>query len=90
LNDWEIDAASIRRDGDRPVDALDLIAGFHQQPGIGAEMLPCTSRRSARNYVKTALSVLNMGFMRGLSPTYMAATPAINDWVYGLVENDAY
>jgi siderophore synthetase component len=38
--------------------------------------------------VKTALSVLNMGFMRGLSPTYMAATPAINDWVYGLVEND--
>ena len=42
----------------------------------------------SRNYVKTALSVLNMGFMRGLSPTYMAATPAINDWVYGLVEND--
>lgn len=41
-----------------------------------------------RNYVKTALSVLNMGFMRGLSPTYMQATPAINDWVYGLVEND--
>jgi hypothetical protein len=40
LNDWEIDAASIRRDGDRPVDALDLIAGFHQQLGIGAEMLP--------------------------------------------------
>lgn len=42
----------------------------------------------SRHYVKTALSVLNMGFMRGLSPTYMAATPAINDWVYGLVEND--
>ena len=42
----------------------------------------------SRNYVKTALSVLNMGFMRGLSPTYMAATPAINDWVYSLVEND--
>ncbi|TCO45474.1 ferric iron reductase FhuF-like transporter [Kribbella antiqua] len=42
----------------------------------------------SRHYVKTALSVLNMGFMRGLSPTYMAATPAINDWVYRLVEND--
>ncbi|MEV5964112.1 IucA/IucC family siderophore biosynthesis protein [Kribbella sp. NPDC051952] len=42
----------------------------------------------SKHYVKTALSVLNMGFMRGLSPTYMAATPAINDWVYGLVEND--
>jgi siderophore synthetase component len=41
-----------------------------------------------RAYVKTALSVLNMGFMRGLSPTYMEKTPAINDWVYGLVEND--
>ena len=41
-----------------------------------------------QRYVKTALSVLNMGFMRGLSPTYMEATPAINDWVYGLVEND--
>ncbi|MDX2969420.1 IucA/IucC family protein [Kribbella solani] len=42
----------------------------------------------ARCYVKTALSVLNMGFMRGLSPSYMAATPAINDWVYSVVEND--
>ncbi|MGW1343700.1 IucA/IucC family protein [Kribbella sp. NPDC002412] len=42
----------------------------------------------SRHYVKTALSVLNMGFMRGLSPTYMSATPAINDWVFGLVSND--
>ncbi|WP_328518637.1 IucA/IucC family protein [Kribbella sp. NBC_00359] len=42
----------------------------------------------SKHYVKTALSVLNMGFMRGLSPTYMAATPAINDWVHGLVSND--
>ncbi|WP_433161104.1 IucA/IucC family protein [Kribbella sp. CA-247076] len=41
-----------------------------------------------RHYVKTALSVLNMGFMRGLSPAYMEKTPAINDWVYGVVEND--
>ncbi|GAA3566279.1 IucA/IucC family siderophore biosynthesis protein [Kribbella ginsengisoli] len=45
--------------------------------------------RPSRNYVKTALSVLNMGFMRGLSPAYMAKTPAINDWVHDLVENDA-
>jgi len=43
-----------------------------------------------KRYVKTALSVLNMGFMRGLSPYYMLATPAINDWVYKLVEGDAY
>jgi siderophore synthetase component len=42
----------------------------------------------SRCYVKTALSVLNMGFMRGLSPSYMAATPAINDWVHSVIAND--
>ncbi|WP_406735307.1 IucA/IucC family siderophore biosynthesis protein [Streptomyces sp. NBC_01108] len=41
-----------------------------------------------RHYVKTALSVLNMGFMRGLSAAYMEATPAINDWLAGLIEGD--
>ncbi|MFF2928408.1 IucA/IucC family protein [Streptomyces mirabilis] len=41
-----------------------------------------------KHYVKTALSVLNMGFMRGLSAAYMEATPAINDWLAELVEND--
>ena len=41
-----------------------------------------------RHYVKTALSVLNMGFLRGLSAEYMEATPAINDWLVGLVEGD--
>lgn len=40
-------------------------------------------------YVKTALSILNMGFMRGLSPYYMATTPAINEWLFELVEHDA-
>lgn len=39
-------------------------------------------------YVKTALSVLNMGFMRGLSPYYMAGTPAINAYLHQLVEAD--
>ncbi|TPV48837.1 IucA/IucC family siderophore biosynthesis protein [Pseudarthrobacter phenanthrenivorans] len=43
----------------------------------------------ARHYVKTAMSVLNMGFMRGLSPDYMKATPAINDWLRKLIESDA-
>ncbi|MFD0413960.1 IucA/IucC family protein [Streptomyces sp. NPDC127108] len=42
----------------------------------------------AKHYVKTALSVINMGFMRGLSAAYMKATPAINDWLYGLVAAD--
>ncbi|WP_433549970.1 IucA/IucC family protein [Micromonospora zamorensis] len=41
-----------------------------------------------RHYVKTALSVLNMGFMRGLSAAYMAATPAINDWLADLIAQD--
>ncbi|MCL1125412.1 IucA/IucC family siderophore biosynthesis protein [Shewanella surugensis] len=45
---------------------------------------------SHKRYVKTALSVLNMGFMRGLSAYYMRTTPAINDWVNKLVNQDDY
>ncbi|MCC2274697.1 IucA/IucC family siderophore biosynthesis protein [Streptomyces sp. ET3-23] len=41
-----------------------------------------------KHYVKTALSVLNMGFMRGLSAAYMEATPAINDWLAQLIAAD--
>ena len=41
-------------------------------------------------YVKTALSILNMGFMRGLSPLYMSCTPQINAWVAKLIESDDY
>lgn len=43
-----------------------------------------------RRYVKTALSILNMGFMRGLSPKYMSSTPAINDWIHHLLSHDRY
>ncbi|MCZ7460145.1 IucA/IucC family protein [Streptomyces sp. WMMC940] len=42
----------------------------------------------AKHYVKTAMSVINMGFMRGLSAAYMEATPAINDWLAGLIASD--
>ena len=42
----------------------------------------------ARHYVKTALSIQNMGFLRGLSPHYMRPTPAINDWVAERVRTD--
>ncbi|WP_141015128.1 GNAT family N-acetyltransferase [Nocardioides sambongensis] len=45
--------------------------------------------RPERHYVKTALAIQNMGFVRGLSPKYMEATPAINDWVARTVEADA-
>ncbi|VUD69211.1 Aerobactin synthase [Thalassocella blandensis] len=43
-----------------------------------------------KSYVKTALSILNMGFMRGLSSYYMRTTPAINTWVHQLIANDDY
>jgi len=43
-----------------------------------------------KHYVKTALSVLNMGFMRGLSSYYMRSTPAINDWLLQLIQNDTF
>ncbi|MDQ0787124.1 IucA/IucC family siderophore biosynthesis protein [Streptomyces sp. B3I8] len=46
------------------------------------------SSHPGKHYVKTALSVLNMGFMRGLSAAYMEATPAINDWLARLVNAD--
>lgn len=44
--------------------------------------------RPDRHYVKVALAIQNMGFLRGLSPAYMRATPAINDWVADLVAGD--
>ncbi|NNC23003.1 IucA/IucC family siderophore biosynthesis protein [Salinisphaera sp. USBA-960] len=44
----------------------------------------------SRCYVKMSLSILNMGFSRGLSPYYMGGTPAITDWLADLVAGDAY
>lgn len=43
-----------------------------------------------KHYVKTGISVLNMGFMRGLSPKYMLTTPAINEWLDDLISADDY
>ncbi len=43
-----------------------------------------------KRYVKMALSILNMGFMRGLSADYMANTPAINEWVHDCIQGDAF
>jgi len=45
--------------------------------------------RPDRHYVKVALAIQNMGFLRGLSAAYMRDTPAINDWVADLVDGDA-
>ncbi|WP_439031461.1 IucA/IucC family protein [Gordonia terrae] len=44
----------------------------------------------SRNYVKVALSIVNMGFTRGMSADYMRTTPLINNWVRGLVADDQY
>ncbi|MDC9593134.1 IucA/IucC family protein [Xenorhabdus sp. IM139775] len=43
-----------------------------------------------KNYVKTALSVLNMGFMRGLDPHSMVTTPQVNEWLGHLIEADPF
>lgn len=43
-----------------------------------------------KRYVKTSLSILNMGFMRGLSPYYMSGTPAINEYIHCLIKEDPF
>ncbi|WOC12969.1 IucA/IucC family protein [Gordonia sp. MP11Mi] len=48
------------------------------------------SSTPTRHYVKTALSIVNMGFTRGMSADYMRTTPLINDWVRNRVGDDAY
>ncbi|WP_372342925.1 GNAT family N-acetyltransferase [Paeniglutamicibacter sp. ZC-3] len=76
--------------------AADVASGHLVHLGAGDDLYqPQQSIRTffnrsapARHYVKTALSVLNMGFMRGLSAAYMEATPAINAWLTSLFEND--
>ncbi|WP_211093170.1 IucA/IucC family protein [Flammeovirga agarivorans] len=41
-------------------------------------------------YVKTALSIQNMGFLRGLSPYYMKGTPTITTWISNFLKDDEY
>lgn len=41
-------------------------------------------------YTKTALSVLNMGFVRGLTPYYMDSTPPITEWIKKDIGGDPY
>ncbi|MBB3698225.1 IucA/IucC family siderophore biosynthesis protein [Flammeovirga yaeyamensis] len=41
-------------------------------------------------YVKTALSIQNMGFLRGLSPYYMKSTPEITTWISNFLKGDEY
>jgi siderophore synthetase component len=46
--------------------------------------------RTERHYVKTALSIRNMGFTRGMPTSITAGGAAVNDWVSELVHSDAY
>ncbi|NHU84242.1 siderophore biosynthesis protein [Kocuria sp. JC486] len=45
---------------------------------------------TSRDYAKTALGVHSMGFLRGLSPAYMRAMPAISDWLRQIVDQDPF
>lgn len=45
---------------------------------------------TTRDYAKTALGVHSMGFLRGLSPAYMAAMPTISDWLAAIVDQDEF
>lgn len=69
-------------------DLLPLGAGIDEyQPQQSLRTFFNHSRTDAP-YVKVALAVQNMGFLRGLSPKYMRDTPAINDWIAELVGSD--
>lgn len=46
--------------------------------------------RPERHYVKLALSIVNMGFTRGMSADYMRTTPLINDYIRARVAGDEY
>lgn len=43
-----------------------------------------------KHYVKTALSIVNMGFTRGLSAAIAESAAAVNTWVADLVRGDVY
>lgn len=70
-------------------DLVHLGAGLDEHKAQQSIRTFFNTSRPERHYVKTALAIQNMGFVRGLSPAYMEATPAINDWVARTVEADA-
>jgi len=43
-----------------------------------------------KHYVKTAISILSTGNIRGLSPKQMAIAPRVTSWVMQLLQKDAY
>ncbi|WP_166973259.1 GNAT family N-acetyltransferase [Brevibacterium atlanticum] len=69
-------------------DLLPLGAGLDEHQAQQSLRTFYNHSREAAPYVKVALAVQNMGFLRGLSPKYMRDTPAINDWVANLIGSD--
>jgi siderophore synthetase component len=43
-----------------------------------------------KHYVKTAISILSTGNIRGLSPKQMAIAPRVTNWVMNMLQQDAY
>ncbi|WP_284461676.1 IucA/IucC family siderophore biosynthesis protein [Chryseobacterium sp.] len=43
-----------------------------------------------KRYLKTAVSILSTGNIRGLSPKQMKIAPSITEWVKSLIKDDAY
>ncbi|WP_431609669.1 IucA/IucC family protein [Chryseobacterium sp. 'Rf worker isolate 10'] len=78
--------------------AGDIASGLLIQLGEGSDTYsPQQSIRTLFNvdhpkkrYLKTAVSILSTGNIRGLSPKQMKIAPAITDWVKGLIKDDAY
>lgn len=48
------------------------------------------TKNPEKRYLKTAVSILSTGNIRGLSPKQMKIAPSITDWVKGLIKDDAY
>lgn len=69
-------------------DLVELGPGAHEYQAQQSIRTLADRTDPARDYVKVALAIQNMGFLRGLSPAYMRAAPAINDWVADLVHTD--
>jgi siderophore synthetase component len=48
------------------------------------------SSHPQKHYVKTAISILSTGNIRGLSPKQMAIAPRVTSWVMTMLQQDAY
>ncbi|MBV8327333.1 IucA/IucC family siderophore biosynthesis protein [Chryseobacterium sp.] len=78
--------------------AGDIASGLIIQLGEGNDVYsPQQSIRTLFNadhpekrYLKTAVSILSTGNIRGLSPKQMKIAPAITEWVKSLIKDDAY